>query len=292
MDSSPSASKASEPFWTQPLDAAFAELTSTAQGLAASEAAGRLATLGPNTDAPPRKTSLLAAIARRFLEPLILLLLFAAGVSAATADASSASIIAAIIIVSVALDAVQEGRAAKAADALKQSVALKADVRRDGQFLSLPTADVVPGDVFRVRAGDVVPADALVLEVSSFTANEAALTGEPYPVEKRPGPTASNSPAEATNALFRGSIAQTGEATALAVATGRKTLFGAVASVLAEDAAPSPFQRDLRALGFVVARAAGVLSVAVLTINLLFGRPLIESLLCRWSSCRWRGRRR
>jgi len=218
VDSSPSASKASEPFWTQPLDAAFAELTSTAQGLAASEAAGRLATLGPNTDAPPRKTSLLAAIARRFLEPLILLLLFAAGVSAATADASSASIIAAIIIVSVALDAFQEGRAAKAADALKQSVALKADVRRDGQFLSLPTADVVPGDVFRVRAGDVVPADALVLEVSSFTANEAALTGEPYPVEKRPGPTASDSPAEATNALFRGSIAQTGEATALAVA--------------------------------------------------------------------------
>jgi P-type Mg2+ transporter len=158
-------------------------------------------------------------------------------------------------------------------------VALKADVRRDGQFLSLPTADVVPGDIFRVRTGDVVPADALVLEVSSFTANEAALTGEPYPVEKRPGSTASDSPAEATNALFRGSIAQTGEATALAVATGRKTLFGAVASVLAEDAAPSPFQRDLRALGFVVARAAAVLSVAVLTINLLFGRPLIESLM-------------
>ena len=98
-------------------------------------------------------------------------------------------------------------------------------------------------------------------------------------MEKRPGPTASDSPAEATNALFRGSIAQTGEATALAVATGRKTLFGAVASVLAEDAAPSPFQRDLRALGFVVARAAGVLSVAVLTINLLFGRPLIDSLM-------------
>jgi P-type Mg2+ transporter len=279
VDSPPSATKASATFWTQPLDAAFAELTSTPQGLAASEAAGRLATYGPNTDAPPRKTSLVTGIARRFLEPLILLLLFAAGVSAATGDATSASIIAAIIIVSVALDAVQEGRAAKAADALKQSVALKADVKRDGQFLSVPTADVVPGDIFRVRTGDVVPADALVLEVSSFTANEAALTGEPYPVEKRPGPTASDSPAEATNALFRGSIAQTGEATALAVVTGRKTLFGAVASVLAEDAAPSPFQRDLRALGFVVARAAAVLSVAVLTINLLFGRPLIESLM-------------
>ena len=271
--------KASKPFWTQPLDAVFADVTSSAQGLAAGEAASRLETYGPNSDAPVRKTSSFTAIARRFLEPLILLLLFAAGVSAATGDVTSASIIAAIIIVSVALDAVQEGRAAKAADALKQSVALKADVRRDGQFLTIPTADVVPGDVFRVRTGDIVPADALVLEVSSFTANEAALTGEPYPVEKRPGPTVSSSPAEATNALFRGSIAQTGEATALAMATGRKTLFGAVASVLAEDAAPSPFQRDLRALGFVVARAAAVLSVAVLTVNLLFGRPLIQSLM-------------
>ena len=163
--SASSAIKSSKPFWTQPLEAVFAELTSSAQGLAASEAASRLVTYGPNADAPARKTSSFTAIARRFLEPLILLLLFAAGVSAATGDATSASIIAAIIIVSVALDAVQEGRAAKAADGLKQSVALKADVRRDGQFLSLPTADVVPGDVFRVRAGDVVPADALVLEV-------------------------------------------------------------------------------------------------------------------------------
>ncbi len=229
---------------------------------------------------PPRKTSLFAAIARRFLEPLILLLLFAAGGLGRDGRRNQRKHHRGpSSFVSVALDAVQEGRAAKAADALKQSVALKAEVKRDGQFLSVPTADVVPGDVFRVRTGDVVPADALVLEVSSFTANEAALTGEPYPVEKRPGTTASITAAEATNALFRGSIAQTGEATALAVATGRKTLFGAVASVLAEDTAPSPFQRDLRALGFVVARAAAVLSVAVLTINLLFGRPLIESLM-------------
>ncbi len=81
---------------------------------------------------------------------------------------------------------------------------------------------MVPGDVFRVRTGDIIPADALVVEVSSFTANEAALTGEPYPVEKHPGLITATAAAEATNALFRGSIAQTGEATALALATGRK----------------------------------------------------------------------
>ncbi|MBB2203929.1 magnesium-translocating P-type ATPase [Gluconacetobacter takamatsuzukensis] len=275
----PATTPSATPFWTQKPDATFAALASTAQGLTAAEAAARLAADGPNTDRPVRRISPFVAIGRRFLEPLILLLLFAAGVSAAMGDAASAGIIAAIIVVSIALDAIQEGRAARTADALKQSVALTADVLRDGRFVSIPTAEVVPGDVFRVRIGDVVPADALVLDVSSFTANEAALTGEPYPVEKRPGTIASRSPAEATNALFRGSIAQTGEATALAVATGRKTLFGGVASVLAEDAAPSPFQRDLRALGLVVARAAGVLSVAVLAINLLFGRSLVESLM-------------
>jgi len=274
-----SEANACDPFWTKSGEALFSELASSAQGLTGREAAKRLSVYGRNTDVPAHRLSPFIAIARRFLEPLILLLLFAAGVSAATGDATSAVIITAIIVISIALDAVQEGRAAKAADALKKSVALKAEVKRNGQFISIPTTEVVPGDVFRVRIGDVVPADALVLEVSSFTANEAALTGEPYAVEKRPGLVASSSPAEAANALFRGSVAQSGEATALAIATGRNTLFGCVASVLAEDIAPSPFQRDLRALGFVVARAACVLSVAVLVINLLFGRPLIESLM-------------
>ncbi|MFS3134144.1 magnesium-translocating P-type ATPase [Gluconacetobacter sacchari] len=279
MENAAGFTKSSTPFWMRPPDATFAALASGAQGLTADEAAARLAADGPNTDRPVRRISPAVAIARRVLEPLILLLLFAAAVSAAMGDATSAGIIAAIIVGSIALDAIQEGRAARTADALKQSVALTAEVRRDGRFIDIPTADIVAGDVFRVRVGDVVPADALILDVSSFTADEAALTGEPYPVEKHPGIIASRAPAEATNALFRGSIVQTGEATALAVATGGKTLFGAVASVLAEDAAPSPFQRDLRALGLVVARAAGVLSVAVLAVNLLFGRPLIDSLM-------------
>ncbi len=266
-------------FWTTSLDAALAAQRTTADGLSAQEAARRLATVGPNADAVARRANALVALARRFLEPLILVLLFAAAVSAATGDAASAGIIVTIIAVSVGLDTFQEGRAARAADALKQSVALTAEVKRDGKFLTLPAEAIVPGDVFRVRTGDVIPADALVIEASSFTANEAALTGEPYPVEKRPGLVTSLAPAEATNALFRGAVAQTGEVVALAVATGRKTVFGGVAALLAQDEGPSPFQRDLRSLGFVVARAAGVLSIGVLTVNLLFGRPLLQSLM-------------
>src|SRR6185437_12066808 len=131
----------------------------------------------------------------------------------------------------------------------------------------------------RVRAGDIIPADALLLEATSFTASEAALTGEPYPVEKRPGIIAASNAGEASNALFRGAVAQTGEALSLVVGTGRATLFGATASSLAESQAPSPFQRDLRSFGLLIARLTIALVLVVLTANLVFGRPVLESLM-------------
>ena len=137
----------------------------------------------------------------------------------------------------------------------------------------------MPGDVIRVRAGDIIPADALVLEATAFTASEAALTGEPYPVEKRPGTVTARNAGEASNALFRGAVAQTGEALALVVGTGRATLFGAAASALAESQAPSPFQRDLHAFGLLIARLTIALVLVVLTTHVLFGRPVLESLL-------------
>jgi P-type Mg2+ transporter len=192
----------SAPFWTVSVQAVLTELRCTSEGLTSVEASARLATYGPNADVSGKAVGWLWALARRLLEPLVLVLLLAAGLSAATGDAASAGIITFIIAVSVGLDAVQEGRAAKAAEALKQSVALTAEVKRDGTFRSAHAETVVPGDVFRLRTGDVIPADALVLEASSFSANEAALTGEPYPAEKHPGVVSSRSAAEASMQYF------------------------------------------------------------------------------------------
>jgi Mg2+-importing ATPase len=158
-------------------------------------------------------------------------------------------------------------------------VALKAEVKRNGAFVPVEVDTVVPGDVIRVRSGDIIPADALVLEATAFTTSEAALTGEPYPVEKRPGIVAARNAGDASNALFRGAVALTGEALALVVGTGRATLFGAAASSLAENQAPSPFQRDLRSFGLLIARLTIALVLVVLTTNLLFGRPVLESLM-------------
>ncbi|MEY9706958.1 magnesium-transporting ATPase (P-type) [Bradyrhizobium diazoefficiens] len=272
----PPNSQASQ-FWRLPTDALCTQLGCSLQGLTATEAAKRLGRFGPNSDAPPRIEGAMRAILRRLLEPLSLILLVAGIVSMLTGDDIGGLIIVLILAGSIGLDTIQEGHAVRAAEILRRSVALKAEVRRDGAFREIDVDHVVPGDLLRVRAGDIIPADALILESTAFTAGEAALTGEPYPVQKRPG--AATDPDDTSNALFRGAVAQTGEAIALVVRTGRDTVFGAAASALAEAQAPSPFERDLREFGLVIARATLALVLVVLTVRVVFGRPVLDSLL-------------
>lgn len=266
-------------FWTLTPEHVYAALRCGTSGLDSQDAELRLAQYGSNSDAQGKTDSLARAVFRRLLEPLSLILLAAGIVSVVTGDAVGGSIIVTILAISVGLDTLQEGHAVRAADALRQSVALKAEVERDGTFCQIDVEKVVPGDILRIKAGDIIPADALVVESTAFTAGEAALTGEPYPVEKRPGIINSTSPAEASNALFRGAVAQTGEAIALAVNTGRATVFGAAASALAEAQAPSPFQRDLHEFGLVIARLTLALVVVVLAVRVVFGRPVLDSLM-------------
>ncbi|QGY02029.1 magnesium-translocating P-type ATPase [Methylobacterium mesophilicum SR1.6/6] len=270
---------ATAPFWTREPEALCAELGCGLDGLGSVDAGRRLERFGPNSDARKRASGVWQAVLRRLLEPLALILLAAGLVSVLTGEVVGGAIIVVILGLSIGLDTVQEGHAKRAAEALRHAVALKAEVRRDGGFLTVPVEQVVPGDILRVRAGDIVPADALVIESDAFTATEAALTGEPYPVGKRPGPVTATEPAEAANALFRGAVAQTGEATALVVATGPATMFGAAASALAEVQASSPFQRDLHAFGLIVARLTLGLVLAVLAVRVVLGRPVVDSLL-------------
>lgn len=264
-------------FWRLSAEALCAQLGCSLQGLTAAEAAERFDRFGPNSDAPPRVEGAARAILRRLLEPLSLILLVAGIISMLTGDEIGGLIIVLILTLSIGLDTVQEGHAIRAADILRRSVALKAEVKRDGAFGPIDVEQIVPGDLLRVRAGDIIPADALILESTAFTAGEAALTGEPYPVAKRAGP--ADDPDDRSNALFRGAVAQTGEAIALAVRTGRDTVFGGAAAALAEAQAPSPFERDLREFGLVVARATFALVLIVLTVRVVFGRPVLDSLL-------------
>src|SRR5450432_953033 len=137
-------------FWTRTEDALCAELHCSPDGLSTADAALRLGQYGPNSDAAPKHQSIARAVLRRLLEPLSLILLAAGVVSAVTGDNIGGSIIVAILALSIGLDTFQEGRAVKAAEELRRSVALKAEVRRDGAFVPVEVDAVVPGDIVRV----------------------------------------------------------------------------------------------------------------------------------------------
>jgi Mg2+-importing ATPase len=176
----------SAPFWQLPLTALFAELDTRAEGLSSAVAAARLAQYGPNLIHGERKSALALEFLRKFRNPLVIILLVASALSAATGDVASFVIIAVIVLISVTLDFVQEHRAGAAAERLRQSVAVRARVLRDGQQVELPLAQLVPGDVALLSAGDLVPCDGRLLAADDFFVDQALLTGEAFPVEKAP----------------------------------------------------------------------------------------------------------
>jgi P-type Mg2+ transporter len=266
-------------FWTRSADALLVSLGARRSGLSDVEAAQIRRRSGPNADAADTHVGPLRAVANRLLEPLSLILLAAGVVSALTGDGVGGAIIVGILSFSIGLDTFQEGHALHASEVLRRSVALNAEALRDGSYTQVKVEALVPGDVIRVRAGDIIPADALMLEGNAFTANEASLTGEPYPVEKRAGLNDAATPSEAWNAIFRGSVAQTGEAIALVVGTGRHSIFGEAAAALVERDEISPFKRDLHAFGLMTARLTIALVLAVFATHMVFGRPVLQSLL-------------
>jgi len=266
-------------YWREPAEALLARLAGRRDGLSSTDAAAQLAQYGPNSISADRRHTLATKIVRRFADPLVAILLFAAAISSFTGDIASFAIILAVISLSVSLDVVQEHRAEAAADALKRSVAIHADVLRDGKAVSLPVEQVVPGDVIQLRAGDLVPADGILLEGRSVHVNEALMTGEPYPVEKQPGLCDAAEPADAFNALFTGTSVVNGEATMLVVATGSATRFGGIAAALVNTEPPSAFERGIHRLALLILRLTVFLVLFVLLVNVAFGRPVIESFL-------------
>ena len=225
---------------------------SVAQGLRSDQAQLRLAEVGPNRFGQPPALPGWRQLLRHFRNPLVLTLLLASGVSAATGEVTNFLIIACIVLLSVTLDFWQELRAGQVVERLRQSVAVRATVLRDGQWQEHPVADLVPGDVVRVAAGDLVPADALVLQARDFFVNQSVLTGESYPVEKHAhmpeGMTAMADMEDATHAVFMGSSVVSGMAQVVLVRTGAGTAMGEVASSLTQEPEPTSFELGMRRL--------------------------------------------
>lgn len=267
------------PFWCQTNEALLTSLTTQKKGLSQIEAERRLRSFGQNRTETLQSLSILRKIGQRLLNPLVAILLVAAAISGLSGDVGSSVIIATVIAMSLALDIVQEHRAELAAEALRQSVAIHADVVRDGAVIALPVARIVPGDVVHLRIGDLVPADGVVLEAHGLQVNEALLTGEPFPAVKEIGPCTTTQPAEAHNALFSGTSVVGGEGAMLVVETGSRTRFGAIAAALAAHAPPSAIEEGVRRLGMLILYLTLFLTLFVLLAHLAAHRPTMESFL-------------
>lgn len=266
------------------LQEAVGDASATPAGLTTEEARRRLQRHGPNEPARHGRATAARQLLALFANPLVLILLLASVVSSAVGEVTNAAIIALIVGLSIALNFAQSYRSQRAADRLRESVALRATVRRDGAWAELPAHALVPGDVIRLGAGDLVPADARLLESRDLYVQQAALTGESLPVEKRaatpgPGPVDAENPATAPDLVFLGTSVVSGTAVAEVTATGAATAFGDVAARLAARPPETEFDRGTRRFGMLILETVLFLVLFVFLLNAAFRRDPLESLL-------------
>jgi P-type Ca2+ transporter type 2C len=256
--------------------------TDATAGLSQSEAARRLAEHGPNELQEAHGISPWAILAEQFKNVLIVILLIAVGLSAFFGHGLEALVIGIILLLAVLLGFVQEYRAERAIDALRQIAAPTATVMREGGEVELPARDLVPGDVIRLSAGDRIPADARLIEAINLQVDEAALTGESVPVEKHTAPLAGADLAvgDRRNMGYSGTAVTYGRGSAVVVATGMQTQFGRIAELLQTvEAGKTPLQVNLDRVGRVLAIGALAIVAVIVILGLLRGQPFIEMVI-------------
>ena len=257
-------------------------LQSAPVGLTSAEAARRLVEHGPNEIQAAHRISPWAILFEQFKNVLILILLVATALSAILGHGVEAIAISFIVLFAVLLGFVQEYRAERAIEALRQMAAPTATVLRDGDEQEVPAREVVPGDVILLRAGDKVPADGRLLEAVNLQVEEAALTGESVPVEKHTAPLANGGLAvgDRKNMAYAGTVATYGRGRAVIVATGMNSEFGKIAQLLQTvETGRTPLQENLDKVGRALARAAFAVVAVIVALGLFRGQPFIEMLV-------------
>ncbi|HSR12701.1 MAG TPA: HAD-IC family P-type ATPase, partial [Thermodesulfobacteriota bacterium] len=192
-------------FWGVPSSELLQQLQTTPQGLRSDEVQQRRSRYGANLLRPKKKSDALTLLFAQFKSPIILILIFAAGLSFFLRNPSDALIILVIVLLSGLLGFWQERGAVNAVEKLLAILQIKATVVRDGDSKEIPVEEVVPGDIVSIGASDVIPGDCLLLESKDLFIDEAALTGETFPVEKSMGTLPPETPlSRRTNSLFMG----------------------------------------------------------------------------------------
>ena len=270
----------SSAFWSVPATGMQEQLGTTGEGLSSNEARRRLESQGANVLEARSRSNALALLLGQFRSPIVILLLFATGLSFFLHDPVNALIILAIVVASGLLGFWQEHSATRAVEKLLAMVQIKATTLRDGKPRDIPVDEVVPGDCVILNAGDLVPGDCLIAESRDLFVDEATLTGETYPAEKSAGVLAADTAlSQRTNALWMGTHVISGSAHALVVATGKLTEFGKVSERLRLRPEQTEFERGVRHFGFFLMQVTLVLVMAIFAINLHLHRPILESVL-------------
>ncbi len=224
----------------------FTRLATTSAGLTTEEAAGRLTIHGPNVLAKDRRAGIGKLLWNALINPLVILLLVLATVSFISGDARAGVVMSIMVALGAGLKLVQEARADHAAAKLKAMISVQATVIRDGMPREIAIAQLVPGDVIKLCAGDMIPADIRLIEAKDLFVTQGSLTGESFPIEKfaaeKGGTTA---PLELTSIAFLGTNVESGSGTAVVVATGGKTYLGGMAESLTEQSTPTAFDRGI-----------------------------------------------
>ena len=256
-------------------------------GLSNGEALARLAKTGPNKLEEAEKTPLWKRFFEQMADPMVIMLIVAAVISALTgmvkgeADFADVAIIMFVVIVNSVLGVVQEAKSEEALEALQEMSAAQSKVLRDGKLVHLPSAELVPGDVIMLEAGDSVPADCRVLESATMKIEEAALTGESVPVEKHANVielaagTDDVPLGDRKNMCYMGSTVVYGRGRAVVVGTGMNTEMGKIAGALAEA------KEELTPLQVKLAELSRILTIMVIVICVvIFGVDIIKIIRC------------
>ena len=269
-----------EAYWAVPAEELMARLGTRRTGLSSDDAGSRLRAMGSNAIESRRDTSAITAFLRQFRSPLVLILIFAAIVSSVVGEGSEALIIGVIVLASCVLSFMQEYGASRAMEALQARITPKAMVLRDGSEIAVAAAEIVPGDILRLSAGNLVAADGILLESRDFNVSEAALTGETFPVVKEPGLSPPDAPiAQRANAVFTGTSVRSGTASMVVVRTGLRTEFASIAASVAHVAPETEFAKGIRRFGYMMTQIMLVIVILVFFANLLLHRPAVDSLL-------------
>ena len=256
------------------------QLQSSLSGLTREEAARLSESTADRRLGGRQRTAPWVLLLSQFKSPIILLLLFAAGLSMSLGQHTEAGIIFLIVFVSGLLGFWQEHSATNAVEKLLEVVQIKACVRREGKTEEIALDAIVPGDIVLFNAGDVIPGDCLVLESNVLTVDEAALTGETFPAEKSPATVpAETALSHRTNSLYMGTHVISGTATAVVVHIGKDTEFGSLSEKLRARPAETEFEHGIRRFGYLLMELTLLLVLGVFAINVYLHKPVLESFL-------------